>query len=164
MSEGAPPELAALVPHRPPMLLVDELVSHEGRKIVCRARVRDDHPFLRDGEVPALVAVELFAQTAAALVGLLSAAGGPSMAMGALLGSREVRLFTDALRLGDTVDIHCEEAWTIGPAAQIECALYRDGARIAEGSINVMAGEPKGAAAAREARRAGSEGHDGGDA
>lgn len=162
MSGSALPELAALVPHRPPMLLVDELVSHEGRKVVCRAHVRSDHPFLRDGKVPVLVAVELFAQSAAALVGLLAARGGASMTQGALLGSREVRFFTDALRVGDTVDIHCAEAWTIGPAAQIECALYRDGARIAEGSINVMAGEPQGAAAAREARR-GAKGHDGGD-
>ena len=163
MAEAALPELAALVPHRPPMLLVDELVSHEGRKVVCRAHIRDDHPFLQGGKVPALVAVELFAQSAAALVGLLASAGGPSMTMGALLGSRQVQLHTDALWPGDTVDIHCEEVWTIGPAAQIECALFRDGAKIAEGSVNVMAGEPQGASAAREARR-GETGHDGGSA
>lgn len=160
MPEAALPQLASLVPHRRPMLLVDELVSHEGRKIVCRATIQDDHPFLSGGKVPALVAVELFAQSAAALVGLLAPPGGPSMQSGALLGSRQVRFFTDALRVGETVEVHCEEVWTIGPAAQIECALYRDGARIAEGSINVMAGEPKGAAAAKAARRAG----DGGDA
>ncbi len=146
------PPIAALVPHRPPMLLLDELVSHEGRTIVCRATIRDDHLFLEDGAVPALVAVELFAQTAAALVGLLAPAGGPSMQSGALLGSREVRLHTDALRVGDVVDVRCTEAWTIGPAAQIDCVLLRAGEAIAEGSINVMAGDPKGAAAARAQR------------
>lgn len=151
MSRELPP-LSALVPHRPPMLLVDELVAHEGRTVVCRTTIRDDHPFLEDGEVPALVAVELFAQAAAALVGLLAPAGGPSMQSGALLGSREVRLFTDALHVGDELEIRCTETWTVGPAAQMDCVLLRGGETIAEGSINVMAGEPKGAARARAER------------
>lgn len=135
------------------MLLVDALVSHEGRKIVCRTTIREDHPFARNGEVSMLVAVELFAQTAAALVALLAPPGGPSMTTGALLSSREVRFFTDALRVGDELEIHCEEVMNVGMAAQVECALHRAGARIAEGSINVMAGEPMGAQAARAARR-----------
>ncbi len=147
-------DLALLVPHRPPMLLVDTLVAHEGRKIVCRTTIREDHPFVRGGEVSMLVAVELFAQAAAALVGLLAPPGGPSMSTGALLGSRQVRFFADALRLGDELEIHCEEVMNVGMAAQVECALVRGGARIAEGSINVMAGEPVGAAAARGARAA----------
>lgn len=146
------PDIAALVPHRPPMLLVDALVAHEHRRIVCRSTIREGHPFLQGGEVSMLVAVELFAQSAAALVGLLAPPGGPSMTTGALLGSREVRFFADALTLGDEVEIRCEEVMTLGPTAQIECALYRDGAKIAEGSVNVMAGEPQGAAAARAAR------------
>lgn len=148
----SPRPLAPLVPHRPPMLLVDELVSHEGATVVCRATIRDDHPLLREGSVPMLVAVELFAQSAAALVGLLAPAGGPSMTSGALLGSREVRLYAEGLAVGDTVEIHCREVWTIGPAAQIECALYRGAEKLAEGSVNVMAGDPQGAAAARAAR------------
>ena len=127
------------------MLLVDELVSHEGRGVVCRAEIRPDHLFLRpDGTVSSLLAIELFAQTAAALVGLLAPPGGPSLAQGALLGSRQIKLYTDVLKVGDVVDIHCTESWTIEMAAQIDCALFRAGEKIAEGSINVMAGEPKG--------------------
>lgn len=141
--------LVELVPHRPPMLLVDELVSHEGRGIVCRSTIREDHLFLRDGKVSSLIAIELFAQTAAALVGLLAPPGGPSMTQGALLGSRQVKLFTGALVPGDVVEIHCTESWTIEMAAQIDCALYRRGEKIAEGTINVMAGEPKGMAAVK---------------
>ena len=144
--------LAELVPHRPPMLLVDELVSHEGRRIVCRTTIREDHPFLAGGRISSVLAVELFAQTAAALVGLLAPPGGPSMTTGALLGSRQIKLYTDALAAGDVLDIHCEESWTIEMAAQIDCALYRAGVKIAEGSINVMAGEPKGMAASKRER------------
>jgi predicted hotdog family 3-hydroxylacyl-ACP dehydratase len=142
--------LVELVPHRPPMLLVDEIVSYEGRSIVCRSEIRPDHPFLSpEGNVSSLVAIELFAQTAAALVGLLAPPGGPSMTTGALLGSRQVKLHADSFKLGDVLDIHCRESWTIDLAAQIDCALYRRGEKLAEGSINVMAGEPKGASAVR---------------
>jgi predicted hotdog family 3-hydroxylacyl-ACP dehydratase len=136
--------LASLVPHRPPMLLVDELVSHEGRGIVCRTTIREDHLFLQRDGVSSILAIELFAQTAAALVGLLAPPGGPSLAQGALLGSRQISLYTDVLKVGDVLEIHCTESWTIEMAAQIDCALYRGTEKIAEGTINVMAGEPKG--------------------
>jgi predicted hotdog family 3-hydroxylacyl-ACP dehydratase len=155
MSSSALPPLAALVPHRPPMLLVDEVVAHEGRSLVARAVIRGDHPFLEEGGVPALVAIELFAQTAAALVGLLAPPGGPSMSTGALLGTREVRLHVPSFAVGDELLIRCTEAWGVGPAAQIDCTLERDGVTIAQGSINVMAGEPMGASAARAARERG---------
>lgn len=152
---SALPPIAALVPHRPPMLLIDEAISHEGRSLVCRAVIREDHPLLEEDGVPALVAIELFAQTAAALVGLLAPAGGPSMQTGALLGTRQVRLHVPSFAVGDELLIRCTEAWTIGPAAQIECAMTRNGEAVAEGSINVMAGEPQGASAARAARERG---------
>lgn len=132
------------------MLLVDEVIAHEGRSLIGRAVIRDDHLLLERGSVPALAAVELFAQTAAALVGLLAPAGGPSMTSGALLGTRQVRLHVPSFAVGDELLIRCTEAWTIGPAAQIDCVLTRDGVTVAEGSINVMAGEPMGASAARE--------------
>jgi predicted hotdog family 3-hydroxylacyl-ACP dehydratase len=140
----AVPSIVELVPHRPPMLLIDEIVSLEGRTIVCRSQIREDHPFLRDGLVPNLIVIELFAQSAAALIGQFAPAGGPRLTSGALLGTRSVKLYADALALGDEVEIRCSEAWTIDMAAQIECTMYRRGEKIAEGSINVMAGEPKG--------------------
>jgi predicted hotdog family 3-hydroxylacyl-ACP dehydratase len=124
------------------MLLVDEVVRHEGLTVVCRTTVRDDMPFVRGGRVPALLALELFAQSAASLVALLAPPGGPSMAAGALLGSRRVRLHTDELRVGDVLEMRCEEKLAIGPTAQIHCELRRGGALLAEGSINVMAGVP----------------------
>lgn len=152
---SALPPIAALVPHRPPMLLIDEAISHEGRSLVCRARIREGHPLLEEDGVPALVAIELFAQSAAALVGLLAPTGGPSMQTGALLDTRELRLHASSFAVGDELIIRCTEAWTIGPAAQIECTMERDGEIVAEGSINVMAGEPQGASAAKAAREQG---------
>lgn len=124
------------------MLLVDEVIAHEGLSVTCRTTIRADMPFVVGGEVPLLIALELFAQSAACLVSMLAGRGGAALTSGALLGSRETRFFADTLHVGDVLEIRCEEKMAIGMAAQIECALYREGERLAEGSINVMAGTP----------------------
>lgn len=137
------PAIAQLIPHRPPMLLVDEVIHHEGLSVICRTTIREDMPFVKDGEVPLLVALELFAQSACSLVSLLAGERGGVLTGGAFLGTRKVELHADALRVGDVVDIHCEEKMAIGPTAQIQCRLERAGELLAEGSINVMAGIPE---------------------
>lgn len=139
---GALPAVERLIPHRPPMLLVDEVVAHEGLTVLCRTTIRDDMPFVKDGEVAALLAIELFAQSAATLVSLLAHQGGVAVMSGALLGTRQIDLYTDVLRVGDVLDIRCEEKMAIGMTAQIWCELRREGELLAEGSINVMAGTP----------------------
>lgn len=125
------------------MLLVDEVIRHEGLQVTCRTTIREDMPFVRDGKIPMLVSLELFAQSACSLVALLAMGGGRAMKSGAFLGTRKVELHGDALAVGDVVTIHCEEKMAIGATAQIQCRLERDGTLLAEGSINVMAGAPE---------------------
>lgn len=122
------------------MLLVDEVIDHAGLRVTCRATIRDNMPFVRGGEVPLLVALELFAQSACTLMSLLASHRGGAMRSGAFLGTRKVVLHADTLRVGDVVDIHCEERMALGSTAQIECRLVRGGVTLAEGAINVMAG------------------------
>lgn len=136
------PAIAQLIPHRPPMLLVDEVIHHEGLRVTCRTTVREDMPFVKDGEVPLMIALELFAQSACSLVSLLAGERGGALTGGAFLGTRKVELHGDVLKVGDVVDVHCEEKMAIGPTAQIQCRLERAGELLAEGSINVMAGTP----------------------
>lgn len=124
------------------MLLIDEVIRHEGLRVTCRTTIREDMPFVKDGEVPMLVALELFAQSACSLVALLAQGRREAMSGGAFLGTRKVELHGDVLRVGDVLDVHCEERLAIGPTAQIECRLERGGELLAEGSINVMAGTP----------------------
>ena len=139
---SALPPIEQLLPHRPPMLLVDEVVEHEGLRVVCRTTIREDMPFVREGEVPVLLALELFAQSACSLVALLASRGGRALRSGAILGSRHVALHADVLRVGDVLEIRCEEKMAIGMTAQIQCSLHRGEETLAEGSINVMAGAP----------------------
>ncbi len=142
---NALPPITSLIPHRPPMLLVDEVVSHEGLTVVCRTTIREDMPFVKEGEVPMLLALELFAQSAASLVSLLASRGGAPLTSGAILGSRHLSLHAGPRKVGDVLEVRCEEKMAMGVTAQIECVMTRAGEVVAEGSINVMAGTPEGA-------------------
>ena len=136
------PPLIELVPHRPPMLLIDEVADYHDRKIVCSTTVRADMPFVHEGSVSSVLAIELFAQTAAALIGLrMRERPGPQQTSGALLGTRELELIAPSLEVGDALTIECEELFTMDAAAQVQCALSRRGEIVARGTINVYAGE-----------------------
>ena len=57
------PPVITLIPHRPPMLLVDEITAIEGEKGEARAHVGQGHLFLReDGTLAPEAYCELFAQ------------------------------------------------------------------------------------------------------
>jgi predicted hotdog family 3-hydroxylacyl-ACP dehydratase len=134
------PPLTAFVPHRPPMLLLERLLSHDETHAVCEARIRPDWIFVEDGGVSALVALELFAQTAAAHVGYLGYVAGGTMASGALLGTRRLDLAVDRYEVGDVLEVRVEQVMSMPPAAQYDCALLRGGEVIASGTINVAIG------------------------
>ena len=71
------------IPHRPPWLLVDRVISVEGPTVTAERRLTADDPLLCDG-LPELLCLEALAQTAACLNagelgahrGYLVAAGG----------------------------------------------------------------------------------------
>jgi 3-hydroxyacyl-[acyl-carrier-protein] dehydratase len=61
------------IPHRPPMLLVDEIVNEEATSILCRKTIRDDEFFLQghypdNPIVPGIILCECAAQSGALLI------------------------------------------------------------------------------------------------
>jgi len=133
------------LPHEGPMLFLDEVLSVSDTKVETRVTLGED--FLMcgpSGAISPLVALELFAQSAAAL--MAHRAGGPDAppVSGALLGTRKLDCHVDALLVGDVLRIEAEERWGAEQLAQFQCTLYRetpDGEeKVAEGAINVVAG------------------------
>jgi predicted hotdog family 3-hydroxylacyl-ACP dehydratase len=59
------PPLHDLIPHRPPMLFVDRILGEADDGATCRGRVPEAFALVRGGRAPALVALEVAAQTAA---------------------------------------------------------------------------------------------------
>ncbi len=136
------PALRSLIPHRPPMILIDELVHWDAHEVVCSVTLRDDAPFVADGRAPALVSIEYFAQAVAAFYGYLSR-NSRQFTMGMLLGTRELELRTDYLHVGDVLTVTGHEQWSGGGLAQFRCELLRGPEVLALASISVLhAGAP----------------------
>lgn len=136
------PALRSILPHQPPMILIDELVHCSAHEVVCSLTVRDGAPFVADGQVPALVSIEYFAQTVAAFYGYISR-DSQQFTMGMLLGTRELELHTDYFQVGDSLTVTGQELWNGGQLAQFRCALHRGPEALALASISVLhAGAP----------------------
>lgn len=142
------PHPDAFMPHRAPMLFVDRLLHHDGRRAVVEKTFRVDDPFVEDGKVSAFIALELFAQGAAAHFGYAALRSGILTSSGALLGTRGIDLEVPVLEVGRTLEVHVEQVLSMPPAAQYACRLLdaASGATLASGTINVALGPPRTAA------------------
>ena len=153
LASGGFPEVAQLLPHEPPMLLVDELIAWDGVEAVVSARVRAGQPFAVDGEIPATVCLEYMAQAIGCAAGMSERALGRRVSVGLLLGTRDLRLEVDTLRVGDRLQIRAAKDHADDALARYTCALERlepEGpALLASGALTVMV-----------AQREESSGHD----
>lgn len=71
------PDVAELVPHRPPMRLIDRVRGWEGDFLAVEVDIAPDTAFYRaPGGVPAWVGLEYLGQAAAAYFALAAADGG----------------------------------------------------------------------------------------
>lgn len=84
------------LPHAQPMRAVVDLLGADGESSSWILVVGDDHPLLVDGRFPAVCAVELVAQAAAAHAALDGASGRG----GVLLRVRGVELATEHIPVG----------------------------------------------------------------
>ena len=140
MTDAFPP-LAAFMPHRPPMLMLDRLLACTDTEASCAKVFREGEPFVEGGRVSALVALELFAQTAAAHFGYLGYTRGGGMASGALLGSRKLELAVPSYAVGEELVVRVTQVMSMPPAAQYECTIARGEQVVARGTINVAMGQ-----------------------
>lgn len=136
------PPLADLLPHRPPMLLLDALTAAADKSVACTVTVREGAPFVSAGKASSLLAVEFFAQAVAALFAFKALGSPDPFKGGVLLGVRDLDLAVPHLFAGDTLDVTCREQWASGPVAHYQCALHRGPERLAAGSITVLQGDP----------------------
>jgi predicted hotdog family 3-hydroxylacyl-ACP dehydratase len=132
------PAVAELVPHEPPMLLIDELLAWSPEQARVRAQVRAGSPFVEAGRAPALVLVELMAQAVAAASGMARRQTGAPPVRGVLLGTRELELMIDELAVGDALTIDVARQLDDGTVARYACSVERAGRIIARAELNVM--------------------------
>ncbi len=99
------PEIAELVPHAGPMLLLERLLEAGDDYAVCEVLVRSDGLFDSDGRVPAWLGIEYMAQTVAAFSGLQARRHQEPVKLGFLLGSRRFETNVQHFACGEVLRV-----------------------------------------------------------
>lgn len=146
------PAIQALLPHRAPMLLLDEVRDDAPGTITCSVELQPDSPFVENGSVEAFVALEYMAQCVATYAGLKAHRRGDPIQVGYIIGARAVNLAIDAFSVGETLIVRADHIWGDDALGKFECTIDSSGQRVAGGVLTVYQGNPATAWLGREAR------------
>ena len=138
-------QVMALLPHRPPFLLVDDVVELEpGRRCVARRTLRDDDfwfagHFPGNPVMPGVLIVEALAQTATLAAASVAAedgegAGSLTGKIGLFAGIDKVR-FKRVVRPGDDLRLEAEMLAVHGPVGKCKVLATVDGQMACRGEL-----------------------------
>jgi 3-hydroxyacyl-[acyl-carrier-protein] dehydratase len=130
------PRVTDLIPHRGPMLLVDEIVELLPDQATCRKTFRSDEYFFQGHYpdhplVPGVILCECAAQTAAILLARHHVrAAGNAEHVPVLTRLNNVR-FRQTVHPGDTIEIHAKLDDNVSSAWFLSATIRKDGGRVA---------------------------------
>jgi radical SAM protein with 4Fe4S-binding SPASM domain len=140
-----PVDAARVVPHQPPILMLDRLLEVKERASVSEMTVRADMPFVTAaGELAAAAYPEIVSQAIAAQEGFRKLGSSNPFQEGYLLGIKNFRILGTA-KVGDNLLIAVHKAVKYGDFGIIHGEVRKGGEIIARGEIKVWQNE--GAAA-----------------
>ena len=129
MTERFAQTLYELVPHRPPMLLINEVVAVDARSSSARVMIDSQASFYQAGAgVPTWIGLEYMGQTAALIAGYQLKHGLVEPHLGFLLGTRHYQTQLDYFAENSTLRVSCQEKALVGDSlATFDCSICYDG-------------------------------------
>lgn len=126
-----------LLPHKNPMILVDDYITFDAQSISCCVRIDQYSMFLEEFVVPSYVSVEYMAQSIGMWRGLLGKLKNEDPKVGYLVSCRKLTLEKDYFQIGETLIVHCFLKSQIEEMAAFNCQITINGHVVANASINV---------------------------
>ena len=117
------PPLEQLLPHRSPMILLDQMIDATAMGSTCEVTIGPQTLFVESGGVPAFVGLEYMAQAIAAYGGYKSYLAGEPIAIGFLLGTPELRTYCQFFNCGQTLQIQVTHVWGERELMQFHCTI-----------------------------------------
>lgn len=131
-----------LLPHRPPMLLLDRLADVGNTFASAEVDISPSASFYQpDHGVPSWIAIEYMGQTAALIAGYQLQQGTVAPHQGLLLGSRKFHAFVPYFNEQTTLLVRCSELAVVGEnLATFDCEVTdnHEGSLVAKAKLSVF--------------------------
>jgi len=137
MLRPCPHTIDSLMVHRPPMLLLDEVVGYDDNEIVVAVTIRRDSALITPNGVPGHVAIEYMAQACGAYAGVIALESGLPVKLGFLIGTRLCRVRVPWFRVGDKLSISAAIVLRDEQLAAFDCKIEIEGRLIADAQLKV---------------------------
>jgi predicted hotdog family 3-hydroxylacyl-ACP dehydratase len=134
--------VAELLPHRAPMILLDEILGFDETSVVAGVTVSAASLFLEAGGVPVHVGLEYMAQACAAFAGISARERGEPARIGFLLGTRQYRAHVPCFRCGERLAIMVSVLYQDDQMGAFECRIEIEGKLAAEAQLSVYQPDP----------------------
>lgn len=121
-------EIYELLPHRPPMLFINELISLGPEHAETKVLINNQAAFFEpDKGVPAWIGLEYMGQTAALIAGYQLKMGLVEPHLGFLLGTRSFKTNCSYFADDQTLEVSCQEKAVMGESlATFACTIAND--------------------------------------
>ena len=137
------PPIASVLPHEPPMVLLDEITELSESHIVATLRIGPTSLFLRNNKIRSIVSLEYMAQAVAAYAGLQRQKAGEAPRIGYIIGVPSMELLVDNFEIGDRLEVHANHVWGDGDLGRFDCVIERSQKEVARASLSVYSGDIK---------------------
>lgn len=137
MVHDCPYSIDALLIHRPPMLLLDKVVSYDDATLIASVIITGSSQFLTSEGVPGHLAIEYMAQVCGAYAGAMALDAGAPVKIGLLLGTRLCRVLVPWFRVGDRLFISASLVFHDAQIAAFDCKIEIEGQLVAEAQLKV---------------------------
>lgn len=132
-----PLKASRLVPHKPPMLMIDRLLEVRERASVSEIEIMKDNVLLEDGDkICDAFYLEMVAQSTAAFNGFKNMKNGESSIEGFLLGIKNLEILDSAV-VGDKLRVCTHEVAKFDGFAIIKGEIFKGENLVARGEIKI---------------------------
>ena len=107
-------EIFNLIPHRPPMLLLNRIRKVGTNYSEAEIDIHENSTFLTEYGVPSYVGIEYMGQTAALIAGYQKQQGELEEHLGFLMAVRFYHCQSDYFKINQTLLINCQEQAVVG--------------------------------------------------
>lgn len=141
------PQLTDLLLHRPPMLLLDEILEVAPGHAASRIVIRENSPFFQPPQgVPSWISIEYMAQTVGLIAGVEARQEGSGVPTGYLLGTRRFASSHPWYGAGTVLEVHsAEEFVDDNGLGAYNCQVMMAGEQVAACRLTVYRRPQEGA-------------------